>query len=247
MDRLIYVAMSGAQLTLGRQATVAHNLANATTTGFRAEINASRAIPVQGEGGATRTFVIDTSVASNLTPGVIQQTGRDLDVAIPGKGWIAVQLADGSEAYTRAGSLQVSPNGILQTREGHSVMGDGGPLSIPPDTQITVGKDGTVSVVPSGTRPNQVAQVGRIKLVNPEEQLLVKGGDGLFRLRDGSTATADSGVRLVGAALEGSNVNVVEEMVNMISLARQFDMQMKMLQSADANDQKATQVMALTG
>ena len=247
MDRLIYVAMTGAQLTLSQQASVAHNLANATTTGFRAEINASRAIPVIGEGGATRTYVLDTSVASDFTPGAIQQTGRDLDVAIQGKGWLAVQTENGGEAYTRAGSLQVSPNGVLQTREGLSVLGDGGPISIPPDTLITIGGEGTVSVVPNGNRPNQVAQVGRIKLVNPDEKLLVKSGDGLFRLKDGSTADADSKVRLTAGALEASNVNVVEQMVNMISLARQFELQMKMLQSADSNDQKATQIMTLAG
>src|SRR6185295_11778417 len=131
MDRLIYTAMSGAKQTLGQQATVAHNLANLTTGGYRAETSVFRAVPIVGEGAPTRAFVVDSTPGADFTPGVIQATGRDLDIAVQGKGWIAVQAPDGSEAYTRAGSLQLSANGVLQTRTGHSVMGDGGPISIP--------------------------------------------------------------------------------------------------------------------
>ena len=158
-----------------------------------------------------------------------------------------MQLANGSEAYTRNGSLQISPNGVLQTRNGFNVQGDGRAISIPPDSNITIAKDGTVSVVPSGLKPSTVAAVGRIKLVNPPEGQLVKGSDGLFRLRGGGEALADAGVTLIDGALEGSNVNVVHEMVNMIALARQFDMQMKMLQSAENNSSKAGQIMDLRG
>ncbi len=245
MDRLIYVAMTGAAHTLGQQATTAHNLANVATTGYRSEINVFRAVPVLGDGAPTRTFVVDSSVGANFTPGAIQQTGRDLDVAVQGAGWFAVQLANGSEAYTRNGSLQISANGILQTRNGLNVQGDGGAISIPPDSNITVARDGTISVVPSGPKPGTVAAVGRIKLVNPPEDQLVKGGDGLFRLRGGGDAPADAGVSLIDGALEGSNVNVVAEMVNMIALARQFDMQMKLLQSAENNARQASQILNL--
>ena len=246
MYRFIYIAMTGAKHSLGQQATVSNNLANLTTTGFRAEMNSFRALPVFGEGAPTRAFVVDSTTGADFSPGVIQQTGRDLDVAVTGKGWISVQGADGSEAYTRNGSLQISPNGLLQNRNGLNVIGDSGPISIPPDSEITVGNDGTVSTVPIG-QATGVTIVGRIKLVNPSESDIVKSGDGLFRLRNGTLAPADANVSLAGAALESSNVNATDALVNMISLARQFDMQMKMVQTAEANAAKASQILSLTG
>ncbi|MBS0496814.1 MAG: flagellar basal-body rod protein FlgF [Proteobacteria bacterium] len=245
MDRLIYTSMTGANHTLNQKATVAQNLANASTTGYRAESNAFRAVPVFGDGLPTRAFVVDSTIGADFTPGALQTTGRDLDVAVRGSGWIAIQLDDGKEAYTRNGSLQVSPNGILQTASGHKVKGDTGIITIPPDTRITIGVDGTVSSVPITPQPNTVAQVGRIKLVNPPEDKLVKGTDGLFRLKDGGEAPVDAKVKLVDGTLEESNVNVVHEMVNMIDLARQFDMQMKMLDNAQNNAQKASEIMVV--
>ena len=245
MDRLIYTSMTGANHTLNQKATVAQNLANASTTGYRAESNAFRAVPVFGDGLPTRAFVVDSTTGADFTPGALQTTGRDLDVAVRGSGWIAIQLDDGKEVYTRNGSLQVSPNGILQTASGHKVKGDTGIITIPPDTRITIGVDGTVSSVPITPQPNTVAQVGRIKLVNPPEDKLVKGTDGLFRLKDGGEAPVDAKVKLVDGTLEESNVNVVHEMVNMIDLARQFDMQMKMLDNAQNNAQKASEIMVV--
>jgi len=237
--------MTGANHTLSQQATVAHNLANSATTGFRAENNAFRAVPVFGEGLPTRAFVVDSTVGADFTPGPLQTTGRDLDVAIKGPGWITVQLDNGEEAYTRNGSLQISPNGILLTQNGLVVKGETGFITIPPDTRITIGVDGTVSSVPINPQPNTVATVGRIKLVNPPEDSLVKGADGLFRLKDGSQAPIDARVRLIDGTLEGSNVNVVNEMVSMIALARQFDMQMKMLESAQRNAEQASEIMVV--
>lgn len=247
MDRLIYTAMTGASHTMNRQATVSQNLANVSTPGYRAAINTFRAVPLQGEGLPTRTFVVDSTAAADMTPGVIQQTGGSLDVAVQGPGWIAVQLQDGSEAYTRNGSFQVTPDGILQTSSGLNVMGDSGPISVPPDTEISIAKDGTLSTVPSGSKPNQVVTAGRIKLVNPPEQQLVRGDDGLFHTRDGNPAEADANVVLAQGSLEGSNVNAVEALVEMISLARQFDMQMKMLQSADNNAKQASSILNISG
>ena len=244
MDRLIYVAMTGAKHTMLQQATVANNLANATTTGFRAQTAALRAAPVIGEGLPTRTFVVDSTPGADFRPGAIQHTGRDLDIAIEGRGWIAVQAADGSEAYTRSGSLEPNANGVLQTRGGLNVMGDGGPLSVPPDTRVSIGRDGTVSTVPEGNQPGQVSTLGRIKLVNPDESRLVRGSDGLFRMNDGSAAAADDQVRVAGAALESSNVNAVEAMVTMITLARQFEMQVKMMQNAEGNARQADQLLS---
>lgn len=247
MDRLIYIAMNGAKHTMLQQAQVSHNLANVSTVGYKAEANSFRALPVLGEGAQTRAFVVDSTVGADLSTGAIQNTGRDLDVAVQGKGWVAVQAADGSEAYTRNGSLLVGPNGLLQTRNGMMVMGDGGPLAVPPDAEITIAKDGTVSIIPMGQSPNTVAVVGRIKLVNPPEADLVKSGDGLFRLKSGMPAPADANVALAQKSLETSNVNAVDALVSMISLARQYDMQVKLLQNAENNARQAAQIMNMNG
>jgi flagellar basal-body rod protein FlgF len=247
MDRMIYLATSGAKQTMGQQATVAHNLANLTTTGFRGELSVFRAVPLVGAGANTRTFVVDSTPSADFTPGAIQQTGRDLDVAVQGRGWIAVQAPDGSEAYTRNGSLQINSNGVLQTRAGHSVMGDGGTIAVPADTLITIAGDGTLSTVPTGTKPAGNTTVGRIKLVNPPEDQLERGADGLFRVRGGGAAAADPGVKVVSGSLEASNVNAVEQMVSMISLARQYDMHIKLLQNAEANSKDAAQLLSLQG
>jgi len=246
MDRLIYTAMTGAKHILEQQATTSHNLANATTTGFRAQIDQFRAVPVQGAILPTRAFVVDSTTGSDFRGGAIQHTGRELDVAVQGDGWIAVQAADGTEAYTRNGSLKMDENGVLLTRDGLTVQGDGGPLSIPPGRNIAVAKDGTISLVPDGSAATGLTSVGRLKLVNPAEADLVRGDDGLFRLKDGNAADADPNVTLISGALESSNVNVVDEMVNMISLARQFDMQMKLLQHAENNDSKAAQLLSMS-
>ena len=247
MDRLIYTAMTGASHVLQQQAAVSENLANASTTGFRAQLDTFRAVPLVGEGLLTRTFVVDSTAGSDFTPAVIQQTGNPLDVALQGSGWIAVQGADGKDAYTRNGSFQVSANGVLQTHSGLNVLGDAGSITIPPDTEVTFAKDGTISTVPSGSNAASVVVVGRLKLVNPPANQLERGGDGLFRMKDGSAALADANTEVVPGSLEGSNVNTVEALVNMISLARKFDMQMKMLQSADTNAQHASTIISLTG
>ncbi|NNM79844.1 MAG: flagellar basal-body rod protein FlgF [Gallionella sp.] len=243
MDRLIYTAMTGASQVLQQQAAVAENLANANTTGFRAELDTFRAVPIVGEGLATRTFVVDSTSGADFTPGVLHQTGRTFDVAVQGKGWLAVRTRDGKEAYTRNGNLQVSAGGVLQTGSGLNVVGESGPLTIPPGTDVTIAKDGTISTVPSGSQPASVVIVGRMKLVNPPDQQLDRGADGMFRLKTGKAASADAKVGIVSGSLEDSNVNPVEAMVNMISLSRKFDMQMKMLQTADTNAQQATQIL----
>ena len=243
MDRLIYIAMNGAKHTMHQQALVSHNLANASTVGYKAEASAFRALPVLGDGVQTRTFVVDSTTGADLSSGTIQNTDRELDVAVQGKGWIAVQAGDGSEAYTRNGSLLIGANGLLQTRNGLTVLGDGGPLAVQPDADITIAKDGTVSLIPMGQNPNTVAVSGRIKLVNPPEADLVKGSDGLFRLKNGQPAPADANVVLAQKSLETSNVNTVDALVSMISLARQYDMQIKLLQTAEANARQADQIM----
>ena len=243
MDRMIYVAMSGAKYLMSQQATIAHNLANLNTTGFRAEVSAFRAVPVVGEGLPTRAFVLDSTIGSDFRGGAIQHTGRDLDIAVQGRGWIAVQLPDGSEAYTRNGGLQLSANGVLQTHSGLNVLGDGGPISIPPDVNVTIAKDGTISTIPTNASPTAVAVAGRIKLVNPDEDKLTRGQDGLFRLKSGETAQSDASVAITSGSLEASNVNAAETMVSMIASARAFDMQMKLMQNAQENSKAAGQLL----
>ncbi len=245
MDRLAYIAMTGARHIMEQQGNVAHNLANASTTGFRAQLDSFRAVPVQGDGLATRSYVVDATAGTDFTPGQTQQTGRDLDVAINGKGWLAVQLPDGTEAYTRHGSLKVSENGILQTHGGINVQGQGGPIAIPPDTSISISKDGTVASIAYGTKPGASTILGQIKLVNPPEQNLVRGEDGLFRQKNGVDAETDPAVEVIGRALEGSNVNIVDAMVSMISLARAFENQMNLLKNAENNAAKASQLLSL--
>ena len=246
MDRLIYTAMTGAKHVFMQQAGTANNLANASTIGFKAQEHRFRAVPVLGEGMPTRSFVVDASVSDVMDQGPLMFSGRNLDVAVKGKGWIAVQMPDGSEAYTRGGSLDVDVTGLLQTKSGLTVAGDGGPINIPPDNTIEIAPDGTVSIVPTFGTPNNANAVGRIKLVNPPEADMVRGGDGLFRMRDNQPAPADQNVKLAPGTLEGSNVNVTDAMVNLISLSRQFEMQIKMMQTADTNAQRADQLLSLS-
>ncbi len=250
MDRLIYTAMSGASQTLLRQASVAHNLANVSTDGYRSQEHRLRAVQVNAQGhGAekvlpTRAFTVDATTHTDFTPGPMLATGRVLDVAVKGRGLIALSMPDGTEAYTRAGSMEVGVDGTLQTARGIAIAGDGGQINIPPDSKISIGEDGTISVVPETGSQATVNAVGRIKIVEPNEADLVRGDDGYFRMAGGEALPASDTGRLVSGFVEGSNVNPVEQMVAMISLSRQFEMQIKMLQNADANDRAATQIIS---
>jgi flagellar basal-body rod protein FlgF len=234
--------MAGAKATLQRQDSLANNLANASTTGFRAEMQAFRAVPVRGEGATTRAYVLESTIGHDSRPGAMQATGRSLDVAAQGNAWFAVQSLDGTEAYTRAGNLQLSAEGTLVLPSGTPVLGDGGPITVPQDSQLSVAPDGTVSAKQAGQ--TAVNQIGRIKLVNPEDTDLVKGLDGLFRTKSGEQVEADPNVRLAEGTLEGSNVSVVDTMIGMIAAARQFEMQMKLMQSAEQNEQKASSLIS---
>ena len=244
MDRLIYTAMTGASATMGQEAAVAHNMANATSTGFKTELHKLRAVQVQNAQMPTRAFVVDASVSDDFSTGPLQHTNRPLDMAVQGKGWFAVQMPDGTEGYTRNGNFEINANGILQTRTGLPVIGSGGPVTLPPDVEVAIGTDGTISTVPRTGARNSTSTVDQLKLVNPPEAELVRGGDGYFRLAGGNPAPADPAVRVASGYLEGSNVNVVEQMVSMISLARQYEMQTRMLSTAQEMDRAASQLVA---
>jgi flagellar basal-body rod protein FlgF len=239
MDRMIYLSMAAAKATMHRQEVVSHNLANVSTNGFRAELAAFRAVPVRGDGASSRVYALESTVGYSNAPGVVQTTGRPLDVAIKGNSWLAVQALDGTEAYTRAGALEVNAEGVLTDLQGRPVVGDGGPLTIPANAEVEVASDGTVSAKVGRERPQPL---GRLKLVTPEAPLQ-RGTDGLFRAAEGDLA-ADPAARVQSGALEGSNVNAVESMVAMIAAARQFEQQMKALQTAEQKEQSATKLLA---
>jgi len=245
MDRMLYVAMSGAKETLRAQAVNNHNLANASTTGFRADLAAFQSRAVDGSGFASRVYTQSASTGWDHSQGSLQSTGRDLDIAVNGAGWIAVQGPDGKEAYTRAGDLQVDATGQLTTGTGHPVLGDGGPITIPPYSSLFIAGDGSISIVAQGQTSQTSSTIGRIKLVNPANEQIDRGDDGLFRMKDGSSASADAVVKVATGVIESSNVNPAEAMVNMIELARHFEMQVKAIRTAEENAQAATRLMSL--
>ena len=245
MDRMLYLAMSGAKQTMHAQALSTHNLANVNTTGFKADLAAARSMPVFGDGHASRVYAMTERPGINFDHGSAQFTGNELDFAINGEGFVAVQAADGSEAYSRRGDMKINTSGLLENGAGQLILGDGGPIAIPPSEKIELGIDGIVSVRPLGQAANTLAQIDRIKLVKPQLSDLEKGEDGLFRMKGGGDAPADAEVQIMPGSLESSNVNAVGEMVNMINLQRQFEMQIKAMKSVEENDSAASQIMRL--
>jgi flagellar basal-body rod protein FlgF len=243
VDRLLYVAMSGAKETLQAQAANNHNLANVSTTGFRADLTAFQSRAVTGSGFPSRVYATDSSVGWKQDAGSLISTGRDLDVAVNGPGWIAVQDASGREAYTRNGDLRLDPEGQLRTASGLAVLGDGGPIAVPPNSSLSMATDGSISIVPLGQPPTTTAIVGRIKLVNPPVADLERGADGLFRQRDGTDAPSDVAVQLATGTLETSNVGVGDAMVNMIELSRRFDLQVKSIRTAEDDGAASAQLL----
>lgn len=245
MDRMLYVAMSGAKQAMEQQASVANNMANISTPGFRAQVNSFRAVPVVGEEAATRAFVAAITPGADFSQGPLTETGRALDVAVRGDGWLVVQTPDGGEAYTRVGNLQVGADGQLLTMGARPLVGEGGALVVPPGSTVQIAANGAITARGAGDPLVGVAEVGRLKLVNPPTTDLVRGDDGLFRMREGlPPAEADAAVTVASGVVEGSNVNAVEAMVSMIAQARSFEMQMKSMQTADTNAQSANKLLA---
>ncbi len=242
---MLYVAMSGAKQVMLAQQVNTNNLANVNTTGFRADLESFRSLPVYGPGYPSRVYAVAERPGTDFLSGSFTTTGRNLDVAVNGEGWIAVQASDGSEAYTRAGDLRVTVNGQLETGAGRPVLGNGGPVSIPPFENLEIGADGTISIQPLGQPANALAVVDRIKLVNPPLAQMEKGVDGLMRVKGGKGAAPDAAVRLASGVLESSNVNAVEAMIRMIELGREFESQIKMMRIAQENDAASAQMMRM--
>ena len=246
MDTSLYVAMSGAKQVMLAQSVNSHNLANANTTGFKADLSQFRSQPVFGAGLPAHVYAMAERPGINFNSGVVQQTGKDLDVSIKGEGWIAVQAEDGSEAYTRAGDLRMTPDGLLVTGTGLLVLGNGGAVSLPAAEKVDIGVDGTISILALGSTAETLSTIDRIKLVNPDLADIEKGHDGLFRLKSGGLAEASADVSLISGAVEGSNVSVVESMVSMIELARNFELQVKMMKTVSDNEGVSAQLMRLS-
>ena len=245
MDRIIYTTMTGANAAAQRQAVLSNNLANASTTGFRAEMTTFRSVPVQGQGSSTRVFALDATSGHLETPGPAMTTGKSTDLMARGNAWFAVQGLDGLEAYTRNGALEVTEQGQLVTATGLPVLSDGGtPIDIPQNAKVSFGGDGTIVAKLPDQPP---MSIGRIKMVTPTaDQVIKRSDDGLFRGVEGDLPN-DANARLLAGALEGSNVNAVEQMVGMIAASRQFEQQIKMLQTAEANDKSASQLLSMNG
>ncbi|WP_097461752.1 flagellar basal-body rod protein FlgF [Mangrovitalea sediminis] len=247
MDKALYIAMSGAKQNMLAQQAHANNLANVDTVGFKQDFVAARSMPVYGETYPSRVFAMTENPGTDMSSGSLIQTGRDLDIAIKGKGWIAVQAPDGSEAYTRAGNLQVDVNGILRTGSGLPVLGNGGPVAIPPSDKVQIGADGTVSAIPTGSTPSQLVEVDRIKLVNPDPKTLEKGTDGLMHIKSqnggNAVAPADANVRVEPGFLEDSNVNPIEALISTMQLSRQYELQVRVMHAADQDSQSTARLL----
>ena len=245
MDRMLYVAMSGAKQIQLQQVTNTHNLANASTTGFRADFDSFQSLPVYGPGNPTRVYSVDNRSGVDFSLGEIAQTGRDLDISIAGPGFIAIQAPDGSEAYTRAGDLRIVNGGLLETGKGEPVMGNAGPIALPPYSKLDIGADGTLSIIPLGQTASSLAVVDRIKLVNPPQENLEKGLDGLIRTKDQLPVLPDASVSIASGTLESSNVNPIGELLNMIDLARRFEMHVQLMETSRDIDQSSATILRM--
>ena len=245
MDKMLFIAMNGAGQAMKAQNSISHNLANANTVGFKADLDTFTSWHVEGPGYNTRVYSQLQSEGNNLLPGSYAVTDRELDVAVQGDGWLAVQASDGNEAYTRAGDFRLDTNGRLTTGGGFPVIGNSGPIVIPQAQKIEIGADGSISIIAIGQTSESLAIVDRIKLVNPELRELQKGNDGLLRLKDGEDAGSSADVRIISGALEQSNVNIAKTMVNMIELSRQYEMQVNVIRTSKENADAAAQLLSV--
>jgi flagellar basal-body rod protein FlgF len=245
MDRLIYTALSGMRGAMGRQTVTANNLANANTVGFRAEMQSARSLWVRGDGFGARAPVSREVNGADMSAGSINHTGRDLDVAMTGDALLTVQAEDGSEAYTRRGDLQVAATGVLTTGDGRPVLGESGPITIPPADSVRIAEDGAIWIVPAGGDASQPQQIDRLKLVSPAGSRVAKALDGLFRVENGGALPSDPQARLVSGSLESSNVNTSQTLIDMIEASRSWDMQLQLVSSAREMDTSAADLMRI--
>jgi len=246
MDKSLYLAMTGASNTLVSQAAVTNNLAHLEIPAFKADLEQFRSMPVYGDGHPSRAYAMSERPGIDYSSGTIYNTGNPLDVAINGDGWLAVQALDGTEAYTRRGDLRINTSGLLENGDGLLILGNGGPVAVPPAEEILVGNDGTITIRPLGQDESSLAVLDRLKLVNPALETMDKSADGLFRLRDGTVANFDASVSVAPESLETSNVNIVSAMARMIETARLFELNVKAMAAAKENDEVGTRILSLS-
>ena len=246
MDKLVYTAATGMRARMAAQAAIANNMANASTTGFRADLVNFDQLDITGQGLDTRRPTSEEVTTADFKPGAVEQTGRPLDVAMSGDAWLAVQAADGSEAYTRRGDLQISATGVLETGDGFPVMGSGGPITVPPADKLQIASDGTISIKPLGSQPDTpMQQIDQLKLVSPKGSQTVKGLDNLLYVKGGGTLPKDMAAKVETGALEGSNVDMTQTLVDMIENQRAYEVQANLLKNAKDMDQGGASVMSL--
>jgi len=247
MDKLIYTAASGMKGHMAAQAAIANNIANISTIGFRADRTVFDRLDVSGPGFDTRQPVSEEVIDADRKAGTVSQTGRPLDVAVLGDAWLAVQASDGTEAYTRRGDLQVTNSGVLQTGDGFPVIGQSGPITLPPAQKISVGADGSISIVPPGAAPGAPPQViDRIKLASPVGSDTVKGLDNLLHVRGGGTLPTDLTAKVESGALEGSNVDMAQVLIDMIQNQREYEVQANLVKEAKKMDESAASLMRIS-
>lgn len=246
MDRLIYTSLTAMRGAMARQTAIAHNLANANTPGFRADLAEAQSLWLDGKQLDTRAFSSEEVQAADMKAGTVTATGRDLDIALSGDSMLAVQAENGEIGYTRRGDLMLSASGLLTTGDGRPVQGSQGPLSLPPSDSINIDEQGRVWIVPVGGDRSQPQQVDQLQLVSPAGSDVLKGVDGLFRVRDGGTLPTDPDARLVTRSLESSNVSATEALVEMIEASRSWDTQLKMLNDARDMDAASADLMSLS-
>jgi len=240
---MLFIAMNGAKQAMRAQNGISQNLANASTVGFKANLDSYTNWHVKSEGFNTRVYNQLEDKGSDLNSGPLASTNRELDVAVNGEGWIAVQGSDGNEAYTRAGDLHLDANGLLTTGAGHPVIGNAGPIVIPPSSKIEIGDDASISIIPIGQTADTLAIVDRIKVVKPDNAELQKNEDGLMRLKNGLIAVPDASVHLVSGVVEHSNVNAVSELVELIQNQRQFEANIKLMKTAQESDEASARLL----
>ena len=245
MDRLIYTSLTAMRGSMSRQTAIANNLANAQTPGFRADIANAQSLWLEGSGLDARAMASEEVLGADMRAGTVTQTGRDLDIAMQGDALLVVQAKDGEEAYTRRGDLQVSPSGLLTTGDGNPVQGTQGPVTIPPADAINIDQEGRVWVVPQGGDPENPQEVDRLRLAGPAGSEIVKGLDGLFRVKGGGILPDDPEARLLTRSIEGSNVTATSALVEMIEASRSWDTQLKMISDVRDMDSATANLMQL--
>ncbi|PJE15598.1 flagellar basal body rod protein FlgF [Legionella sp.] len=245
MDPVLYNSMNASQLDFYRQNVLGHNMANINSPGFKADLFQAQSLYITGSVQSSEAFAVTQPTGTDFSDGPLLTTGRDLDVAVLGNGWFVVQDTNGKEAFTKAGDFRVTENGMLVTGSNRPVIGDGGPISIPPAQRIEIGTDGTISIVPFDGPPSEVVVLDRLKLVKLKHEQIHKDVDGLMKLNRAGTVDPDASITIVKGALEGSNVNPVEQMISMINSGQDFNSRMRVIGAVDSNAQKLAQLLQL--